>query len=210
MTNDYDLDNAYEIKKPEDAKNLYDDWAETYDSSFAEDWGYVAPAAIAGIFKELAAPENSPILDIGAGTGLVAAALDGMMVDGIDISAEMLAIAASKGLYRNRYEADLTKPLALANGTYGGFVSCGTFTHGHVGPECLPELLRVAKPGALFCCGTIPAVYDGAGFGSAFARLVAAKRITPVDFREIGIYQDAGHDHAKDRGLVAVFRKQAG
>ena len=47
---DYDLDNAYEIDGPESAKELYGNWAETYDSSFGEGWGYVAPRRIAELY----------------------------------------------------------------------------------------------------------------------------------------------------------------
>ena len=65
----------------------------------------------------------------------------------------------------------------------------------------------MTKPGALFVCGTIPAVLDGAGFGSALAKLVAAGRIEPVRFRDIPIYEGAEHPHKNDRGLVMVFRR---
>ncbi len=202
---DYDLDQAYEIDGPEDAKTLYDAWATTYDASFREGWGYVAPKRIAEILLELA-EGDTPVLDIGAGTGAVAEHLEGLETDAIDISAEMLAVAEKKGLYRRLLVADLTEPLDLPDDAYGAIVSCGTFTHGHVGPECLPELLRVTRRGALFVCGTIPKVFDGAGFGSALAMLVAAGRIEPVQFRDIAIYEGAEHTHAGDRGLVMVFR----
>ena len=203
---DYDLDNAYEIDGPESAKELYGNWAETYDSSFGEAWGYVAPRRIAELY--LAESDgNTPILDIGAGTGLVAEHLRGAPVDAIDITPEMLEIARGKGIYRSLFEGDLLKPLALDDGAYGGVISCGTFTHGHVGPGCLPELLRATCPGALFVCGTIPAVLDGMGFGSALARLQAAGRITALRFAEIEIYDQKDHPHANDRGLVMVFRK---
>lgn len=207
MTADYDLDNAYAIEGQADARRLYDDWAGTYDESFARAWGYVAPRRIAEIFLAEGGAGAQPVLDIGAGTGLVAEALPGLEIDGIDISPEMLARAGGKGLYRRRIEADLTATLDMADGSYGGFVSSGTFTHGHVGAECLPELLRVARAGALFCCGTRPAVYDAMGFGSALARAVARGQIAPVTFHEIGIYEGADHDHAADTGLVMVFRK---
>ena len=82
----------------------------------------------------------------------------------------------------------------------------GVFTHGHVGPEVFPELLRVARPGALFVCGVIPPVFDGAGFGSRLALFTAHGMITPVSFHDIPIYENADHDHAQDRGLVMVFR----
>ncbi|WP_172296540.1 class I SAM-dependent methyltransferase [Pseudoruegeria sp. HB172150] len=203
---DYDLDRAYEINGPDDAKRLYGSWAETYDSSFGTAWGYIAPREIAGIFAS-EAKENQPVLDIGAGTGLVAESLEGFTTDGIDIAPEMLAVAEKKGLYRRRILGDLMKPLAIPDGVYGGVTSCGTFTHGHVGPQCLPELLRITRPGALFVCGTIPPVYDGMGFGSTLAALVAKGRITPVSFREIPIYEGADHPHRDDLGLVMVFRK---
>ncbi|MEM8630175.1 MAG: class I SAM-dependent methyltransferase [Pseudomonadota bacterium] len=207
MPPDYDLDRAYEIHGPEDAKKLYGKWAKTYDSSFGDDWGYVAPREIARILlAEMR--DDTPVLDIGAGTGAVAEHLEGAKTDALDITPEMLAVAAGKGLYRTCIEADLTKTLPLEDDAYGAVISCGTFTHGHVGPECFPELLRITRPGAIFVCGTIAPVLDGAGFGSALAGLVASGRITPVRFREIAIYEGAEHPHRNDRGLVMVFRKQ--
>ena len=202
---DHNLDTAYKINGASDAKALYDSWATTYDSSFGEAHGYIAPREIAAVFRAHQ-NGNEPILDIGAGTGLVAESLPGLTVDGIDISEGMLTQAEAKGLYRNRILADLTQTLPMDDNSYGGFVSCGTFTHGHVGPEVLPELLRIARPGALFACGVIPPVFDGAGFGSRLALMVAHKLITPVEFVDIPIYENANHAHANDRGLVMIFR----
>lgn len=202
---DYDLDKAYEIKGPADAEARYDAWSETYDQEFVDAWGYVAPREIAGIFRDLAGHGQTPVLDIGAGTGLLAENLPGAEIDGIDISARMLAKAEQKGLYRQRIEADLTRTLPIPDNSYGGFISCGCFTHGHVGPEVFPELLRVARRGALFVLGTIPPVYDGTGIGSALALHQAAGRIGPLSFRDIAIYEGADHPHSNDRGLVMIF-----
>ena len=206
MAEDYDLDRAYEIDGPEAARRLYGQWAATYDSAFGADWGYIAPREIARLLlSEIG--ELTPILDIGAGTGQVAEHLNGLATDGIDITPEMLAIAAQKGLDRTLIEGDLTRPLDLPDAAYGAVISCGTFTHGHVGPDCLPELLRVTRPGAPFCCGTKPDVFDRMGFGSALAGLVAEGRITPVRFRRIDIYEGADHAHKDDKGLVIQFRR---
>lgn len=204
---DASLDAAYALETPDDSVRLYGGWARDYDHDFAEAHGYVYPAEVARIFAAHAGAGNTPVLDIGAGTGLVAAAMTGV-VDGIDISGEMLAVAAAKGLYRNRIVADLTGPLPIGDAAYGGFVSAGTFTHGHVGPVCLPELMRVAAPGALFALGIKADVFDQAGFGSAFAGLVADRTITPVDFLSVPIYRGASHEHADAHGLVAVFRRR--
>lgn len=68
-------------------------------------------------------------------------------------------------------------------------------------------MLRLPSSDVLFCLGVNLQVSEGAGFGSAFARLSAAGRIIPVSFREIAIYQDVGHDHSADRCVIAVFRR---
>jgi len=202
------LEGAYALETPEDNLAHYRDFARTYDEGFATDLGYVYPERVAQVFLSAAGPEDSPVLDVGAGTGLLAEHLGGLSVDGIDISPEMLEKAAAKGLYRRRVVADLTRPLDLPDAAYGALVSSGTFTHGHVGPEAFAELLRIARPGALYCLGINLGNFDSAGFGSALARLVAAGRITPVDFREVRYYARADHSHADDSGVVALFRKR--
>lgn len=202
----YDLDKAYEINGPGDARRMYGEWAPTYDESFGTAWGYIAPREIAAILTA-EAPASAEILDIGCGTGLVAENLRGRTVDGLDITPEMLEVAKRKGLYRRLMQDDLTRALDLPDASYDAIISCGTFTHGHVGPECFPELLRIARPGAVFACGTIGPVLDGVGFGSALARLVAHGKITPVSWRDIPIYEGADHPHKDDRGLVMLFRK---
>lgn len=202
----YDLDEAYEIDGPEDARRMYGAWAASYDDSFGRAWGYIAPREIAAILTETAGSADE-ILDIGAGTGLVAEHLRGRVVDALDITPEMLEVARGKGLYRRLMQGDLTARLDIADGSYDAVISCGTFTHGHVGPVCFPELLRITRPGALFVCGTIAPVLDGAGFGSALAGMVAKGLITPVAFHDIPIYEGAEHPHKDDRGLVMVFRR---
>lgn len=202
----YDLEEAYEINGPDEARRMYGAWAETYDESFGRAWGYIAPREIAAILTAEIAP-SAEILDIGAGTGLVAEHLRGRVVDAIDITPEMLDVSREKGLYRHLMLGDLTQTLDIPDASYDAVVSCGTFTHGHVGPECFPELLRITRPGAVFACGTIGPVLDGAGFGSALARLTAVGKITPIAWRDIPIYEGAEHPHKDDRGLVMVFRK---
>ena len=203
---EHDLDGAYSLEKPEDSVAYYKDWAASYDTDFAVAHGYVIPETVAAIFLEEGGA--GPVLDVGAGTGLVAEHLGDLVVDGIDISQEMLDVAGEKGLYRHRICADLTKPLDLADASYRGFISAGTFTHGHVGPVCLPELMRIAKPGALFALTVNAKAFDSAGFGSAFADLVAEGAIEPVRFRRVRYYEGAEHDHADDTGLVALFRRR--
>lgn len=202
-----DLDNAYSLGDAKETKEFYGEWAETYDSSFADARGYASPREVARVFRA-AEGDNTPVLDIGAGTGLLGQALDGVVVDGIDLSPDMLAVARKKGVYRRLMTGDLTGPLDIPSDSYGGLVSTGTFTHGHVGAVCLPELWRIARPDALFVCTVIADVLDSAGFGSALAQMVARGQITPVRFHEFNIYDKAEGDHADDTALIMQFRKR--
>ena len=208
----HSLDGAYGLRTPEDSVRYYRDWANNYDREFADAHGYAAPGRIAASLAARRRPGDAPVLDIGAGTGLLAEALAGALgaedaIDGIDISADMMEVARGKRLYRRLIEADLTKPLDLPDESYGALVSSGTFTHGHVGAGVLPELLRIARPGALCVLGIKREVYDDERFGSSFATLVAEGRITPLDFETFRIYEREDHEHGSDTGLTAVFRK---
>ena len=213
MTNDkkYDLADAYSVSTPEDNKALYDNWASTYDDEFVQQRGYQSPDQVAKVYAQYQQEQDAPALDIGAGTGLAAQALRDkgleLQIDAIDISREMLAKSKAKQLYNNYITADLNETLPIKDEQYGGLFSAGTFTHGHVGPQVFKELLRIAKPDALFCLGIKIDVFDNNNFGSALAVLQADKKISPVEFVKIRHYNKTDHDHSGDTGLVAVFRK---
>lgn len=204
------LSGAYALNGPADCKRLYADWAQTYDAGFATTMAYRLPAEVAAAFLR-ANPIAGDVLDVGAGTGLVAVALRGLgysgAIDGVDLSPQMLTRAAEKRIYRDLVEADITQPLPLKP-RYAGIVSSGTFTHGHVGPEALRPLLAVAKPGALIVLSVNQAVWDANGFAAAFKALEA--EISGLSLDAVQIYGEAAktHDpqHAADRALLVSFR----
>ena len=206
MSKRINLDDAYGLRTPDDARALYRDWAESYDDDFAQSMDYRAPHRVAELFAEHAGEGDSPVLDVGAGTGLVGAHLAQLGVSGVqalDISPEMLAVAMRRGCYTQAIEADLTAPLPLPDDAFAGVVSAGTFTHGHVGPEAFDELLRVARPGALFVLAINAAVFDSAGFGAKLARLP----ITGLALHDEPIYgPGADPAHRDDLARIAVFR----
>jgi predicted TPR repeat methyltransferase len=199
-----DLDQAYSLETPEDNRRLYANWAETYDSEFAARMAYRLPKLVADAFTGA-----GPVLDVGAGTGLLGQELAARgvgPVDGIDISTEMLAIAQSKGIYRNLMLADLTQSLALPFAPYLGVVSSGTFTHGHVGPDALERLLAVAAPGARFVFSVNSGVYSEKGFDRMLEKL--ARQIADLQLREEAIYADAPDPaHRMDRALIVRFTR---
>lgn len=204
-----DLAAAYALKTPEDSKRLYAQWAAGYDAEFAVGEDYQLHNHIARAF--VAAGGRGVVLDVGAGTGLCGAALAGMGVgpiDATDISAQMLAVAMGKGIYRRAIEADLTRGLPIAKGTYSGIVSSGTFTTGHVGPDAIEALLAVAQTGARFALSINAQHYEVAGFGAKF-RALSKDRIQNLTLPETRIYGDlATGNHRHDIALIALFEKR--
>lgn len=201
------LDTAYAVQTPDENRALYAAWATTYDSDFAAAMDFQMPGHVARLFNELKG--RSPVLDAGAGTGLVAAALASTghpEIDGLDISPEMLEVARAKGLYRKTIVADLTQALPIPGATYNAVTSCGTFTHGHVGPEALDELLRVAAPGALFVLTIKTEHFEDRGFAAKFQGF--GDRIKDFDTVSVPIYGAAADpSHAGDTALIATFTK---
>lgn len=206
-----DLSGAYALDGADACRRLYADWADSYDSDFAAGMDYRLPAETAAAWLR-SDPPPGPVLDVGAGTGLLAAALRGMghrgAIDAVDLSEAMLDRAARKGLYRRLTAADVTRPLPLP-AEYAGIVSSGTFTHGHVGPEALAPLLAIARPGAVFALSVNAAVWEALGFARALDAL--GERIGGLDRAEVSIYGEAARQrdpaHAADHALIVTFRK---
>ncbi len=203
------LGDAYALETPQDSIDLYAKWAETYDETFAKENDYNAPDIIAQIYAERSRDKSAPVLDIGAGTGLVAQGLitRGIAtVDAFDISAEMLRVAGQKGLYRSLIQGDLTQKIDIAEASYGGITSTGTFTFGHVGPDALDELLRIGRPGALYVLGIRRAFFDSAGFQQKFETLT--DQISDFEIVEKSLYGKAAKAELQSsHSAVTIFRK---
>ncbi|MEM7290997.1 MAG: class I SAM-dependent methyltransferase, partial [Pseudomonadota bacterium] len=87
----------------------------------------------------------------------------------LDYSPAMLKTAAEKRhkgspVYRELIEADLNQPLEISDNSYDAIICTGTFTHAHVGANCLDELFRIMKPGGLFACTVHKDIWDKSGF----------------------------------------------
>ncbi|MBL4766951.1 MAG: class I SAM-dependent methyltransferase [Rhodobacteraceae bacterium] len=204
-----DLNAAYALKTPDDSKRLYGEWADDYDADFAAREDYKLHIHTARAF--VAASGQGPVLDVGAGTGLCGAVLVDLgvgPVDATDISAEMLRQAMRKDIYRDAIEADLTQGIPAAPESYSGIVSSGTFTTGHVGPNAIDALLRVARHGAQFALSINIQHYETSGFAIRFKELEQG-RIQNLTLPETRIYGDlATGAHKDDIALIALFEKQ--
>ena len=139
------------VRSPAEAIEVYRSWAEDYDADVFGTLGFTGTDRIADLLAAHVADRKAPVIDLGCGTGAAGVRLRDHgfgVIDGLDISPEMLAVAERKGAYRRLIVADLHEPVPLADSSYAATVSAGTFTTGHVGVDALAEILRVLRPGA--------------------------------------------------------------
>lgn len=185
------LRRAYAVKNADDIRNLYRDWAATYDEDLTgKDLQYVAPREAVNVFVRHFEERSAHILDVGCGTGLSGLALVDAgfdQIDGIDLSPDMLEQARAKGAYGNLYEADLTVGLKFADDTYDAAISVGTFTHGHVGPDGLDEVIRVVKPSGIVCVTINEGVFEKMQYREHINRLESegtcrVQELIPADY----------------------------
>jgi predicted TPR repeat methyltransferase len=196
VTKNYELESnpeqllarAYALRgdDPDETLKLYADWAETYDQTMLDGLFYRSPRRIATLAAEAVARRDVRALDVGCGTGLLANSLraEGFnRVDGLDYSAPMLAVAQREGRIDKAFLRDLNERLDMGTECYDMLVSTGTFTHGHVGAGCLPELLALLVPGGRLICTVHRDVWDEGGFGTRLQALAQA-RVAVVRSRE--------------------------
>jgi len=128
----------------------YDTFAENgaYDETFDE-WGYVGPETAAAILKNYV-PMKSRILDAACGSGLTGSALRALgyeHIEGIDISAGLLELAAHSGAYDRVERVDMqTFPLPFEDSVFDAVNFIGALTYFET-TEILRELCRVVRSG---------------------------------------------------------------
>lgn len=180
------LASAYDLPDSGAVEGFYDAWAASYDAEIAEN-GYATPGRCAAALAAVA-DLAAPVLDIGCGTGLSGLALKMAgfaTVDGTDLSAEMLARAEARGVYRRLFAGDLNEPLPVAPGAYGAMAAVGVISPGHAPPETVDAVLARLAPGGTF----VFSLNDHALAEPAFAGKadeVAAAGAADLVFREHG------------------------
>ncbi|WP_147105653.1 class I SAM-dependent methyltransferase [Tateyamaria sp. syn59] len=136
------LDKAYRARDASSTRTLYDDWAASYDAEVAEN-GYATPLRCAEALKAHVDDLAAPVLDFGCGTGLSGLALKRVgfeVIDGVDLSSEMLEGAGTKGVYRklDRIEAGG----ALPRTDYAAMAAIGVIGAGAAPIDVLHLLMR--------------------------------------------------------------------
>lgn len=167
------LEEVYGAKDERALGEVYDRWAEDYDCH-VQNFGYRIPGVLMGMFGRHAPSDCGPILDAGAGTGIIGealAALNYKPVTALDLSAGMLAKARGKGVYQDYIQAALGGPLDFPDNSFGAVISGGTFTEGHAPADSFAELIRITKPGGRIVFTVLTKVYEHGGFKEKQARL---------------------------------------
>ncbi|MBP7001077.1 class I SAM-dependent methyltransferase [Amaricoccus sp.] len=171
------LDAVYGAASASEITRAYDDWAEGYEADMRR-LGYRHPAIGLALLARHAPRGAAPVLDAGAGTGLVGEwlGLVGFPVaDALDLSEGMLAVARRKGCYRALHRAALGGPLPFADGAYAAAIATGVFTTGHVGAEGLDALARAVRPGGVIVLTVKETIWP------AFAARIAALGLALLD-----------------------------
>lgn len=113
-------------------RDLFDAYADDFESALVDRLGYRAPAHIAAAL-DCVAPGWRFVhgLDLGCGTGLMAEALAGRVarLDGVDLSPAMVAKARAKGLYADLRVAELVADLSQPRGPYDLLLAADVFCY---------------------------------------------------------------------------------
>jgi predicted TPR repeat methyltransferase len=146
-------------------RDFFDSYAETFEHSLVEELGYDNPqqlfACLCGC--EPAETQYEHGLDLGCGTGLSGLSFKERVaaLDGVDLSANMLVLAASKGCYAHLFTDSIDHHLHATAESYDLFLATDVFIY--VGD--LLELFTAARArsrsNARFCFSTERLEADG-------------------------------------------------
>ncbi|MGI9365256.1 MAG: class I SAM-dependent DNA methyltransferase [Rhizobiaceae bacterium] len=162
----------------EQLKSVYSQWADQYDHDNDHKLGTVSQPMTVEMLSRHLSNRGTEIMDVGCGTGLVGhhlAAAGFTTYDGTDISSEMMQHARTRG-YRQLLELVTDTPLPVLNGAYDATLCVGVFTHGHLGPEGIDELMRITRTGGLICFTVNEGVWESGGFPSRMDELTKARK----------------------------------
>ncbi|XP_076323041.1 methyltransferase-like protein 27 [Tachypleus tridentatus] len=146
-------------KKPEEMKEFYDSWANTYDEEISF-FNYNGPKLMAKEFEKLNVPKDAKLIDIAAGTGALGKELKALgysCIDALDGTKGMLEVARKKNIYRNLFQFffGCEDKSPISEDTYDVAVSCGGIGPGHIPYSAFHDILAMVKQGGLVCWITV-------------------------------------------------------
>lgn len=177
------LEKVYAARTAAGLADAYSTWSTDYDRETLS-LGYCLPFLIAAWVARHVPRGAGPLLDAGCGTGLSGPFLRALgydAVEGLDFSADMLALAARRGAYSVLTRAALGELLPYENGRFAAFFSTGVFTEGHAPASGLDELVRATRPGGHAVFTVRDVVLERNGFRAKFREIERAGRWRPVE-----------------------------
>ena len=197
------LDKIYALEDEGDVRSFYDEAAGDYDEILLEQVGYVSPTVCARSIAPFLPDREAALIDLGCGTGLAGEALMALgytTIDGVDISAEMLAVAKARNCYTKLSFADLNAGTDIPGCSYAAAVSVGVFGQ-HVLPAALGEAIRIVEPGGVFCFSVNERAFDDYGFRDKVDALSTEGRAT-----RLSLTKEPYHINENIDGWVCVLR----
>ena len=117
---------------------------------------------------------------VGIVTGLVGQFLHDhglRQLSALDFSPEMLEQAKKRNVYQRFYQCDLLRPLPISQ-NFDAITAVGIFTEGHIGPEVLPRLKGLLKPGGLLAFSLRDDLEPGYQEGLAIFQVVSREHFS--------------------------------
>jgi len=132
--------------------------------------------------------EDTQVLDVGCGTGLVGPHLSSkgfQHIDGIDYSPGMIEEARKTEVYRWLIaDCDLRKSLPFfLHRQYDLVICCGVFSFDLVTASSLKHLIEVSKLGGIVLLSTRPAFCEKYGFEAYYQKLEQLGHLKLIDYR---------------------------
>ena len=190
---------------PDNITKYYKKWAATYDEDVTDNYYGIqficelmhTHLQCDGVYKN---PAVCPVIDVGCGTGLLGQPLSNLgyrVLDGLDLSVEMLEKARLTGFYRQLYsEININEPVtAVLHNTYAATICIGTFTPGHVLPESLYQLASITKQGGLIVLSTRIPYYEQTNYQQVSDQLQREKILELIQTCKDAPYRDDGDAH---------------
>lgn len=200
------LTNAYDLASSGQTRDLYRDWAATYDAEITAN-GYASPHRTAQALVSSGACLNAPLLDIGCGTGVSGLFLRDAgftQIHGSDFSEEMISLAREKQIYDEIFTADLHKPFDFITTVYQTIAAIGVLAPGHAQADIIPAVIKILPPGGLFAFSMNDHTMNDPGYELELERLVMSREVR-VRWRDYG-------DHLpkiKLHSMIIVLEKLA-
>jgi predicted TPR repeat methyltransferase len=147
-------------------RDVFDNYSPYYEQSLVIELEYCVPTTIRGLIDESSDWKKSYDhgLDLGCGTGLGGQAFNDMVavLDGIDLSEKMIAVAEAKQLYRKLYADTIVNFLNTSDQSYDFYLAADVFAYVGDLAETFSLLRKHARRDVLFCFST--ETIDGRGY----------------------------------------------